>query len=104
MPFYKAQPSLVTKLQLTHARETGLDTSYSGVVKRAPGATANLAQKYYILSQNDLYQTDQWIRFLLPWGIGSSAVFLWQVFATFLCVIGAMLLWPLTWFRENIFG
>lgn len=102
VPFYKAQPSLVTKLQLTHGRDAGLDPSYSGVVKRAPGTTARLAQKYYIQSQNDLYQTDEFIKFVLPWGIGSTAVMIWQIVATFFCILGAMILWPLTWARENL--
>ena len=102
VPFYKAQPSLVTKLQLTHARDAGLDPSYAGVVKRAPGSTSTLAQKYYIQSQNDLYQTDEFIKFVLPWGIGSTVVTIWQIFATFLCILGAMTLWPLTWARENV--
>lgn len=104
VPFYKAQPSLVTQLRLTHARDAGLDTTYSGVVKRAPGSTSNSARKYYIQSQNDLYQTNEFIKFVLPWGIGSTMVFFWQVFATFMCIVGAMLFWPLTWLRENVVG
>ncbi|ETN39883.1 uncharacterized protein HMPREF1541_06109 [Cyphellophora europaea CBS 101466] len=102
IPLYKADVSLVTKLQLTHVRDAGLDPSYAGVVKQTPGATASQAQKYYIQSQNDLYQTNEFIKFVAPWGVGSTIVILWQIFATLMCVVGAMILWPLTWFRENL--
>ncbi len=53
--------------------------------------------KYYIQSQNDLYQTSEFVKFLLPWGIGVLSVVLWQFWATVLCVLGTkaydMALW-----------
>jgi len=56
--------------------------------------------KYYIAQQNDLYQTDQFIRFL-PFLPGSSLfVTLWQAIATGFCVIGAVCLWPFSFFQE----
>lgn len=56
--------------------------------------------KYYIAQQNDLYQTDQFIRFI-PFLPGSSLfVLLWQVIATAFCVLGAICLWPLSFFQE----
>lgn len=56
---------------------------------------------YYITSQNDLYQTSEWIKFLVPWGIGSTLLVAWQLFATLQCVIGALLLFPLTSWKER---
>lgn len=29
---------------------------------------------------------------------------LWQFAATFFCIVGAVLGWPITWLEENIFG
>ena len=46
------------------------------------------AEKYYIQSQNDLYQTSEWIKFLVPYGVGVSLIIAWQLWATFLCVVG----------------
>lgn len=71
-------------------------------MKRSPGTTASAAQKYYIKSQEDLYQTNEFVKFVLPWGIGETVVWLWQVVATLACVLGAMLFWPLTWVREEV--
>ncbi|KAK5052555.1 hypothetical protein LTR84_002420 [Exophiala bonariae] len=47
-------------------------------------------EQYYIQSQNDLYQTSEWIKFLVPWGIGDLLMVLWQFLATFMCVLGAL--------------
>ncbi|KAF2495594.1 hypothetical protein BU16DRAFT_527387 [Lophium mytilinum] len=71
VPFYKAPVSLVTVLQLERRDK-----------------------KYYIASQNDLYQTDEFVKFVAPWG-GASLVRLWQLVATPFCVLGVWLLWPL---------
>jgi hypothetical protein len=46
------------------------------------------AGRYYIQSQNDLYQTSEWIKFLVPWGLGALIMAVWQFWATLLCVIG----------------
>lgn len=56
---------------------------------------------YYITSQDDLYQTSEWIKFLVPWGIGSTLLVAWQLFATLQCAIGALLLFPITSWKER---
>lgn len=38
---------------------------------------------------------------MLPRGIGYYLVWLWQVWATFFCVVGAVLLAPVTWLEES---
>lgn len=53
------------------------------------------ADKYYIQSQNDLYQVDQFVKFFLPFGIGVAIVSFWHWFATLACVLGATILQPL---------
>ncbi|KAF2723710.1 hypothetical protein K431DRAFT_282803 [Polychaeton citri CBS 116435] len=80
VPFYTAPVSLTTVLQLEQSPETG---------------------KYLIREQNDLYQVDQFVRFVLPWGIGVFGVLLWHFWATAACVLGAIIFAPLTWLEES---
>nr|POF14032.1 hypothetical protein CFP56_03056 [Quercus suber] len=79
IPFHRSPVNLVTVLKLT----------------QSPGSS-----KYYITSQNDLYQVDQFVRFFAPWGIGSTTVLLWHMVATAFCVILALLGMPLTWAEQ----
>lgn len=55
--------------------------------------------KYYIAAQNDLYQVDQFVKFVAPgaWIL----VWVWQFVATFFCGLGALIAWPITWAEEN---
>ena len=55
--------------------------------------------KYYIKKQNDLYQTDQFIKFVLPYG-GPVLVWLWQTVATLICFLLALLFWPVSAYEE----
>lgn len=80
VPFHRSHVNLTTQLQLTHPPNS---------------------KKYYISSQNDLYQTDQAIQFLLPWGVGTALVWMWHLWATFFCVLGAILLAPVTWLEQT---
>lgn len=66
------------------------------------GQTA--VKKYYIQSQNDLYQSSEWMRLVLPYGIGAIFSMTWQFLVTILCVVGAVLGRPITWLQENVFG
>ncbi|KAF2195253.1 hypothetical protein K469DRAFT_698822 [Zopfia rhizophila CBS 207.26] len=79
IPFYRAPVSLVTVLKLSHSKDDC---------------------KYYIESQNDLYQVDQFIKFVAPGGW--VLVWLWQFAATLLCVLGAAVLWPVSWVEESM--
>jgi hypothetical protein len=56
-------------------------------------------KKYYIKSQNDLYQTDQFIKFVLPWL--AFLVPVWQLIATLFCVVASYVFAPVTWWEEN---
>lgn len=55
--------------------------------------------KYYIESQNDHYQVDQFIKFVAPgaWVL----VWLWQFWASFFCAMGAVVGSPVSWVQEN---
>jgi hypothetical protein len=77
IPFYYAPVELTTVLQLQRDHSD---------------------RKYYIVSQNDLYQVDQWIKFILPGGW--ALVVLWHFWASACCVLGTFLLMPMTWLEE----
>lgn len=80
VPFYRAPVNLVTVLKLT----------------RLPNSS-----KYYIASQNDLYQTNELVRFVAPWGIGVTAILIWHFVATLFCVLLAWLGTPVTWAEQR---
>jgi hypothetical protein len=71
------------------------------VTSQNSSSPSNTSSKplYHISKQDDLYQVDQWIRFIAPgaWML----IWLWQVWATIFCVAGTVLLWPVTWVEEN---
>ncbi|KAF3482605.1 uncharacterized protein GIQ15_05364 [Arthroderma uncinatum] len=56
---------------------------------------------YYIASQNDLYQPNEFIKFVVPFGIGSSLVLFWHAFATVFCVIASFVFYPIAWAEEK---
>jgi hypothetical protein len=77
IPFYRAPVELTSVLTLKHNRGDG---------------------KYYISSQNDLYQVDEWVKFLIPFGW--IFVWLWHFWATFFCLLGTIALWPVSLVEE----
>ncbi|KAH7118851.1 hypothetical protein B0J11DRAFT_78175 [Dendryphion nanum] len=79
VPFYSAPVELVTVIKLKHSR---------------------VDDKYYIESQNDLYQVDQFVRFV--WLGGWILVRMWQFCATFFCLLGAIILWPVSIVEEYV--
>jgi hypothetical protein len=80
VPFHHANVTLTTELYLT----------------RPPSS-----QKYYITAQNDLYQNDQLLRFMAPFGIAELFVHLWQYSSTLMCLLGAFLLAPATKLQQD---
>jgi hypothetical protein len=50
--------------------------------------------RYYIHSQDDLYQVDEFIKFVLP--PGWVLVWLWHYWSTFFCLVGTFVLWPIS--------
>jgi len=62
------------------------------------------ADKYYIQSQNDLYQTSEFIKFVVPWGLGVFLVVLWQFCATIFCVWGALVFDFACWLPRRLYG
>jgi hypothetical protein len=80
VPFHHANVTLTTELYLT----------------RPPNS-----HKYYIKAQNDLYQNDQLIRFMAPFGIAELSIHMWQYSSTMMCALGAFLLAPATRLQQN---
>ncbi|KAI9761830.1 MAG: hypothetical protein M4579_000770 [Chaenotheca gracillima] len=55
----------------------------------------NKERKVYLIdSQEDLYQTNECLRFLIPGGAFIWSLF--QILATYLCVLGTFVFWPVT--------
>jgi len=79
VPFYAPKVNLVTVLHLSH------DTKDN---------------KYYIDSQQDLYQLNEFVKFV--WPGGATLLMLWQWMNTLLSIAGAVILAPVTWVEEKV--
>jgi hypothetical protein len=60
--------------------------------------------RYLIRSQNDLYQVTEFVKFFSLFGVVSVGVFAFQFFVTLLCVLGAVVGWPISWVEQNVIG
>ncbi|KAL8800122.1 MAG: hypothetical protein Q9182_005395 [Xanthomendoza sp. 2 TL-2023] len=78
VPFFNAPVSLVTVLKLKAL--------------------------YFIQSQNDLYQVNEFSKFFSPFGILSGLLLVAQFVATALCILGATIFWPVSWVEQNVIG
>jgi len=78
VPFYKSDVRLTTKLSLVQSAEN---------------------HKYYIKTQEDLYQLNEVVKFF--WPGGATVIWVWQMLATFLCIVGALMLAPVTWMFQR---
>ena len=96
IPYYAAPVKLTTVLTLTHD-PAGLGRAPRRLEREEP---RSLSSKYYIQSQNDLYQTSEFVKFAVPWGFGITAVMFWHFFATLMCVVGATVFSPVTWIEQ----
>ncbi|KAK6202128.1 hypothetical protein LQW54_008997 [Pestalotiopsis sp. IQ-011] len=57
---------------------------------------------WFIKGQEDHYQMEEWLKFIAPFG--ASVVWqAFQLFATYLCWLGVMFLWPVTSVHDYIF-
>lgn len=78
VPFYKSDVHLTTKLGLVHSEDDG---------------------KYYVKSQEDLYQLNEVVKFF--WPGGAMIIWFWQIFATAMCILGALMLAPFVWTEQR---
>lgn len=90
---------LTSVLQLTQRASWGTSETVTRnpiTEGREPAALAGPGQeraRYYIASQEDLYQANDCVQFLLP-GLGPLLWFCWQLYSTGLCVVGSFVLLP----------
>jgi hypothetical protein len=79
VPFYAPKVNLFSVVGLSHDTENN---------------------KYYIESQQDLYQFNEFVKFV--WPGGATVLLLWQWVNTLLSIMGALLLAPMTWVEEKV--
>lgn len=88
VPFHVAPVTLTTVLDLTtNASETNTTTNGDRTL-------------YYIAKQEDLYQTSEFVKFVIP-HVGNWIVLTWHLIATLFCVLGVTVLWPMLWLEEK---
>jgi hypothetical protein len=107
IPFYLAPVTLTTVLTLTtNPNEYRGYLDFSNDTYNSSEETTEAehgeTRKYWISSQEDLYQTTEFVKFFLPFGIGVCMIFVWHLFATAGCVLGSLLLSPITWAEEKL--
>ncbi|KAH8809311.1 hypothetical protein F5884DRAFT_401389 [Xylogone sp. PMI_703] len=79
VPFYKSDVHLTTILHLKRSEEDG---------------------RWYIKTQEDLYQTSEVVKFF--WPGGTVVMYLFQLCATLLCILGALVMKPQTMLAQWI--
>ncbi|KAL8663110.1 MAG: hypothetical protein Q9202_004147 [Teloschistes flavicans] len=109
IPFYKAPVSLVTVLKLVRYPPLSPQPSYSTSVNPNGSQSGSLASSsktplFFIQSQNDLYQVNEFFKFFSAFGVLSGVLLLFQFVATAFCVLGAGLFWPVSWVEQNVIG
>lgn len=94
VPLHSSPVTLTTVLQLSHGHALN--------EQQSPASALDKPAKYYITSQNDLYQVDQFVRFVVqPWWFGVMVIGLWHWLATMACIFGAVLGAPVTRWMER---
>ncbi|KAG4290256.1 hypothetical protein FPRO06_02142 [Fusarium proliferatum] len=89
IPLYKAPVKLVSVLQLTQLSPE----SSSEDEEPEDSKPRRQNPRYYIASQEDLYPVNDCIQFLCP-GLGPFLWTIWQLYSTWLCVMGSLLFLP----------
>ncbi|KAE8393480.1 hypothetical protein BDV23DRAFT_149263 [Aspergillus alliaceus] len=89
----------------SNSNHQGKETaSYADVVANGPDGDLKVTnghrKLYYIAKQEDLYQTSEFIKFVLP-HVGHWIILAVHLFATVFCVLGAILFWPFMWMEEQ---
>ncbi|KAL2817497.1 hypothetical protein BDW59DRAFT_152557 [Aspergillus cavernicola] len=96
IPFYSAPVTLTTVLDLTTDQNPG---ARKGTVS-SPGVVEK-KRYYYIQKQEDLYQPSEFIKFVLPFGVGHWMVMMCHAFASVFSILGVFALWPIMWAEER---
>jgi ATP-dependent Clp protease adapter protein ClpS len=105
IPFHNSDVRLTTVLKLVedearkHEIEEFSTKQAKKMLKNDYAALRAPHKRYLIQAQNDLYQTNEFVKFVFFFG-GSSVIMAWQFFATFACVLGAVIMWPVTYLSD----
>jgi hypothetical protein len=103
IPLYRAPVRLTTVLQLTQRTSWDSDDTVTRgplTESREPAPLAGPGQeraRYFITSQEDLYQVNDFVQFLLP-GLGPLLWSFWQLLSTVMCVILSFVFLPVYFF------
>ena len=84
IPFYSAPVDLVSVLQLS--------TNYSPL---------SGDRRYYIQSQEDLYQVNEVVKFFSLFRVLWLGLWVWQALATLACVVAQTVFAPVSWWEER---
>ncbi|KAI9642296.1 hypothetical protein NHQ30_009098 [Ciborinia camelliae] len=98
VPFFAPTVNLITVLHLTPSPARGADHDSSGGSSTV-SSEGRRRTKYLIKHQEDLYQSTEIVKFF--WPGGTKVIGFWRLFATLLCIIGAMAFAPITWMEEK---
>ncbi|KAL8689772.1 MAG: hypothetical protein Q9218_004627 [Villophora microphyllina] len=111
IPFFNAPVSLVTVLKLVRYPALPPQPSYSTSINPNDTQNGSLDKAsssdkplFFIQSQNDLYQVNEFFKFFSQFGILSGLLLLWQFVATAFCILGAAIFWPVSWVEQNVIG
>ena len=105
IPFHKSDVRLTTVLRLVEDETRKLEIEeFSAkqakkILKNDYAVLQAPHRRYLIQSQNDLYQTNEFVKFVFFFG-GCNAIMAWQFFATLVCVLGALVMSPVTYLSE----
>lgn len=107
VPFYrKADVRLVAVLHLEKRTSPPGENPRSivltnGYDESQPWRTRPL---YYIKSQQDLYQVNEFFKFFDYTGVLGLLAIVFQLFSTLACTVLALLFWPVSWVEERVIG
>ncbi|KFH45136.1 hypothetical protein ACRE_040620 [Hapsidospora chrysogenum ATCC 11550] len=103
IPLYRAPVRLTTILQLSQRTSWDSDQTVTRgplTEGREPAPLAGPGQeraRYFITSQEDLYQVNDFVQFLLP-GLGPMMWSFWQLLSTVMCVMLSFVFLPVYFF------
>ncbi|KAK8090804.1 Flavin-binding monooxygenase-like protein [Apiospora phragmitis] len=101
VPFslWQSHAKLVTVLELAHlpVDEDGRPADANTII---PPGDKTARFRYFIKGQEDLYQANEWLKFIAPWG-GSLTWVTGQLVSTIVCALCVLIFWPLTFLEPH---
>ncbi|APA09050.1 hypothetical protein SS1G_02924 [Sclerotinia sclerotiorum 1980 UF-70] len=99
VPFFAPTVYLTTILYLTPSTGRLQSHNHNSFEGSSTGASESRRRtKYLIKHQEDLYQSTEVVKFF--WPGGTKVISAWRLFATLLCISGAIIFAPFTWMQE----